>query len=522
MVLVIPSPTDCGLPPKFTQWRTGQADAISVMTTAPQRVVALCQPTGAGKSPAYVAAALLSKKPTCIVTSSRALKDQLMEDFAEIGLVDLRGRANYECLMKPGYSCETGYAAGCPYKGTVACSCSQAEMRAATSSLVVTNYDKWMAAKRFGQGMSHFEQVIFDEAHSAPGAIARAMQTTLNSREIEDGLQVDFPKGSSADSVDTWKTWASLTRVIAEQAMQAALARITGVADPKQAWIKHYSHMRNLVRRLAILATAKSSNWIVEQVDEGYQFDPIRIGQYAESTLFLRVPKVIMVSATLRPKTLFMCGIPKSDFVFKEYISDFNPARCPIYYIPTMRVDSRASDLSLLWVKLDQIAAKRRDRKGIVHTVSYARQAEIAQRSRFYASMLINPKGEPATETVEQFRAMGPGAILVSPSVGEGQDFVGDTCRWGFLCKIPFEPPSRIVKAREADDPEYRTYQAAQQMEQVFGRNMRGRNDWGENFICDEHLNWFLPKARHLVTQSFHRRFRCVGNVPAPIPLGGP
>jgi len=445
-----------------------------------------------------------------------------MDDFAEIGLVSLMGRANYTCQMKPGYSCEDGYAAGCPYKGTVACECSQAEMRAATSSLVVTNYDKWMAAKRFGQGMSHFEQVVFDEAHHAPGAIARAMQTTLNSREIEDGLKVDFPTGSSADSMDTWKTWASLARVVAEQAMQAALARFTGVADPKQAWIKHYLHMRNLVRRLAVLATCRATNWIVEQVEGGYQFDPISVGGYAESALLLRVPKIWMLSATLRPKTLFMCGIPQTDFSFREFMSDFNPARCPIYYIPTMRVDSRQPDLSLLWVKLDQIAAKRRDRKGIVHTVSYARQSEIATRSRFFESMIINPKGEPATETVEAFRAMGPGAILVSPSVGEGQDFKGDMCRWGFLCKIPFEPPSRIVKAREAADPEYRTYQAAQQMEQIFGRNMRGKSDWGENFICDEHLNWFLPKARHLVTRSFHRRFQCVGNVPSPIPIGGP
>jgi Rad3-related DNA helicase len=445
-----------------------------------------------------------------------------MLDFESIGLVSLKGRANYECKMKPGYTCETGYAGGCPYKGTVACDCSKAEIKAAISMKVVTNYDKWMAAKRFGQGMSHFEQVIFDEAHNASGAIARAMQTTLNHREIGDGLKVDFPKGAAADSMDAWKSWAQLTRVLAEQAMQAALARITGVADPKQAWIKHYTHMRNLVRRLSILATCRASNWIVEQVEEGYQFDPIRIGQYAESTLLLRVPKIIMVSATLRPKTLFLCGIPQSDFVFREFLSDFNPARCPIYYIPTMRVDSRAPDLALLWVKLDQIAAKRRDRKGIIHTVSYARQAEIAQRSRFFDSMIINPKGEPATETVELFKSMGPGAILVSPSVGEGQDFVGDACRWGFLCKIPFEPPSRIVKAREADDKEYRMYQAAQNMEQVFGRGMRGKSDWCEGFICDEHLNWFLPRARHLVTRSFHRRFQCVGNVPAPIPIGGP
>ena len=81
----IPSPTDCGLPEKFSAWRTSQEEAIRVMITSKKRAVAVAAPTGFGKSPTYVAAALLSKLPTCIVTNSRGLQDQLLEDFAEVG-----------------------------------------------------------------------------------------------------------------------------------------------------------------------------------------------------------------------------------------------------------------------------------------------------------------------------------------------------------------------------------------------------------------------------------------------------
>ena len=515
----IPSPAELGLPAKFDRYRSGQEEAIRMMVDSPERVVSLCQPTGAGKSLVVIVAAILSKEPTCIVTSTRSLQDQYMNDFAGVGLVDLRGRSNYECQMKHGYTCEDGYSAMCPYRGTVACSCSQAEMRAATSSLVITNYDKWTSAKKYGQGMQHFKRVVFDEAHNAPQAIARAMQVTLNSQEIEDGLKCPFPRGSKADEMYEWRLWASAARVMAEQAMQIALARITGVVDVKKSWVKHYTHMRNLVRRLAIIATARVNEWVVEQVDQGYQFDPIRLGRYGEAALLLRMPKVIMLSATLRPKTLFMCGIGAKDFMFEEFASDFDPARCPIYYVPTMRVDSRAGDLGLLWAKLDQIIAKRRDRKGVIHTVSYARRDEIAQRSRFFESMIVNPKGEPPTETIEYFRAQGPGAILVSPSVGEGQDFAGDDCRWQFLAKIPFEPPSKIVKAREADDKEYRGYQSMQKMVQAFGRGMRSRDDYCENFIGDEHLSWFLPKYAHLAPKSFHGFFKRVEVLPRPLKL---
>lgn len=511
----IPNPTTCGLPAKFDSWRSGQEEAIDVMITSKQRAVALCAPTGFGKSPAYVAAALISKVPTCIVTSSRGLQDQLLADFSEAGLVDIRGRSNYQCDMREDMSCEDGYAARCPYKGTVACPSSQAEMRAASSSLVVTNYDKWCHARRFGQGMAHFQQVIFDEGHEAPEALARAMQVTLHHKEINDNLKLEFP--SEPDQFSSWKPWAANARALAEEAQIAAAARIQGIASPKSSWVRHFTHMRNLNRRLATIATANMKEWVVEEAKEGYQFDPIRPGRYAESTLLLKIPKIIVVSATLRPKTMYMIGIGKDNFTFREFETDFDRKRCPIYYIPTMRVDSRNPDLRMLWMRLDQIAAKRRDRKGIVQTVSYQRQNDVKAASRFYESMFLNPKGEAPTEMIEEFRqAPREGSILVSPSVGTGYDFPGTACEWNFLCKIPFEPPSVVLRAREADDPEYRSYKAMQKMVQIFGRGMRSKNDRCENMIADDHMEWFVPCYGHLAPASFFKFYKTVTVLPQP------
>lgn len=512
----IPSPHECGLPEKFDKWRGNQPEAIRVMITSDKRVTAVCAPTGFGKSPAYIAAAILSKKPTCIVTNSRGLQDQLMDDYSSIGLVDIRGRRNYTCDLKPDYTCEDGYAARCPYKGTIGCPASQAEMRAATSSLVVTNYDKWTSAKKFGQGMSHFQQVIFDEGHDAPDALARAMQVQLNQSEIEEGLKIDFLRFPASTDMSNWKPWAQNARAIAEIAMIAAGARIAGQSDPKPSWVRHFTHMRNLCRRLAILSNARADDWVVDEAERGYQFDPIRPGRYAESALLLRIPKIIVVSATLRPKTLYMIGVGRDNSQFTEFDSDFDPKRCPIYYIPTMRVDSRAEDLGMLWLRLDQIIAKRRDRKGIVHTVSYDRQREIMDRSRFRGSMLVNLRGEPATAMIEQFKNSGPGTMLVSPSVGTGYDFPLDECEWQFMCKIPFQPPSKIVKAREHDDPEYRSYQAMQTLVQSFGRGMRSKEDRCENFLADDHAEWFIPRYGHLAPRSFHGFFRRVSVLPQP------
>lgn len=520
----IPSPSELGLPERFTDWRMNQEQAISNVVSNTKRSTVICAPTGFGKEVLCVASAIMSGKPTCIVTASRGLEDQYYNTYKEIGMVDLRGRDNYICTLKDDerFTCSDGYNARCPYKGTIMCPSSQAEMRAATSNLVVTNYDKWTSARRFGQGFEHIQHVIFDEGHNAPEALARAMQVELGHKEIET-LGVEFLDGSAADDFKAWKYWAIDTRGVAEEALKAARQKLIGVSDPKTSWIRHYTHMRNLVRRLGIISTAPAKDWVVDQTEHGYQFDPIRPGRYAEAALLLRVPKVTFVSATITPKTMFMAGIGRDNFNFYELDSDFDPRRCPVYWVPTMRVEY-GKDLSLLWNRLDQVLssrAKRLSRNGIIHTVSFNRQEQIFNSSRFAGDMLVNLKGNPPTEMVERFKSRpDTGSILVSPSVGTGYDFPDSTCRFQFICKIPFEPPSKIQKARQEQDKEYVYARAMQTLVQQFGRDVRSNKDWSERFICDDHFGeWFYGRYKHLAPKFFRAVFKQADTLPRPLDL---
>lgn len=441
-------------------------------------------------------------------------------EFGSAGLVDIRGRRNYKCDLKPDYTCEEGYAARCPYKGSVACPSSAAEMRAATSWVVCTNYDKWTSAKKFGTGMTGFDVVIFDEAHSAPDALARAMQVTLHHREIEQDLELAFPVKSNSTEFINWKPWFTVARATAESAMALAQARITGVKDAKPAWVRDFTHKRNLLRRLNTLVASASRDWVVEEVPQGFQFDPIRPGKYSESCLLLRTPRVVAVSAVVRPKSMFMIGVGRDSMDFVEFDSDFDPLRCPIYWIDTQRVDSNHPSLDAVWTRLDQIAARRRDRKGIVHTVSFDRQMLALKQSRFASNILINERGEPPTSMIESFNECDPseGPILASPSIGTGYDFKGDKCEWQFLCKIPWEPRSVVMSAREQEDPEYGAFRASNKMVQIFGRAMREKTDSCENFIPDNNLEWFLPRYGHLTPKSFRGFFKYIKTLPPPLP----
>lgn len=543
----IPTPQEIGLPEKFEKWRPTQEAALTFLANGRpdnskgKRVRAACVPTGGGKSPLVVAEAILSGLPTAIVTQDLGLMKQYMDDFESIGMVSLKGRDRYQCGLRDDFTCGDGYAARCPYKGTTSCPSTKAELKARLSNLVVTNYAKWTASKKFGQGMDHFKQVIFDESDIVPEQLASAMRIELNHKELEETLGIDFPVNLrdtkewdpdlNAFNMRIWKGWARDAKITVEQEMIDTYNKIKQSHEPKQAWVRHFSHMKNLVRRLAIIVTATVENWVVDDREQGYVFDPIAPARYAEAVMLLRVPSIIFVSATNRPKTLHLSGISRGsysrqmvdgsieteNYVFQEYDSDFNPADCPIYYIPTQRVDNKHPDRSMLWHRLDQWLSPRQDRKSTVHTISYARKEEILSVSRFAHKMIFNERGEPTAKLVEDFKAAGPGSILISPNIGRGYDLADDLCESQFLCKIPFEPPSKIVKAREHYDKEYRGYKAMQYIVQAAGRGNRHKGDRCDFAIPDDNMTWFLPQHSHLAPRSFHKRFKMVDVVPRPL-----
>lgn len=521
-MLKIPTPQALGLPEKFEAWRPTQTEAIRLYMNSPNRVKVVSMPTGGGKSAIYIAVIALSKKPTCIVTESRGLQDQLEEDFGGMGLVSLKGRDNYRCTLRDDYTCQDGYAARCPHKGSHMCEASAAGFRAAASSMVVTNFAKWTTAKRFGTGMDHFTQVIFDEGHSAPDAISHAMQVVLHHREVEGELGMDFPPPGT-EMVD-WKMWAVTARLGAEEAMLSARAASGPHAAPST--IKRFLHMQSLFRRLTTIATANPTNWIEDehkdwkQRHDGYQFDPLRPGSYCESSLFLRMDDIGIFSATIQEKTLYQLHQKKGSFSYWEFPSEFDPKDAPIYHVPTQRVDRSHPDLTQLWIRHDQMAGRRRDRKGIVQTISFARQNDILQASRYSDSMYVNERGEAPTEILEMFRDAEPGAILVSPSVSSGYDFPGKFCEWQFICKIPFQDSrSKIIKARQEDDKEYGPYAAINKFVQICGRGNRFKGDRCENVIPDDNFKeWFWPRYSYLAPKSFRPRVKMLSQLPSPPP----
>lgn len=444
---------------------------------------------------------IFEDRPAMYLTATKGLQNQLSDEFEEIGLTDVRGMSNYECLEEGGTcesaSCTEGIAChlragGCYYFDAV--------RKARAAKLRSSNYAWWFTQAATHQDFPTPDILVCDEAHLIAAEMDGYLSVRLYDREVEWGVGADSRDHSA------WRDWAK----VSASAVRPSAAR--------NKWEKR--KLRDLKDRLTKLTTM-GDDWIFERGPRGWSFDPLWPAPYLEKWLWRGAKKVILVSATLRPKTLELLGVKDAHFV--EYPSPIPVSHRPVYYIPAARMDYRTeqTDSTSMWrwiAKMDGIIEGRLDRKGIIHAVSYSRAQYIKENSAHGAIMVIHD-AQSARETIERFKALPPPAILVSPSVHTGYDFPFDEARYQIIAKVPFQPPSLLLKARTAEDKTYPYYLAITTMVQAAGRVCRGPEDFGETFIVDEMAGWLKSKYGKFAPLWFNKAWLARDTIPSPPPL---
>lgn len=542
-------PSKLGLPERFDPWRPQQEKAIITALQSDARFIALALPTGAGKSLVGVASAVIPNERAVYVTSTKGLQDQVGSDFIATGLVaDLRGKNNYPCALLQGEAermiAESGFApegydrsalsaeAGpcqsrmpCEWKAGGCAYYDQVRI-AARKQIILQNYAKWLAypsREQFEEELGRVELLILDEAHETESWLEKAVECELTFKELDEYLALE-PHPSVKDKPSMWIEWGRralpLVRV-ENQNVESALQNRGDGSDGSPAsagksgkslskLYKRAKELRSLLRRIERLASG-GGDWVVEQVGRGdragVKASPVWPTAWAEKMLFRGIEKVILMSATIRPKTLDLLGVPRDDRLFLELPSDFPLSRRPIYPVKCARMGRGSStEDHRKWMEAqDAIHRARRDRKGLVFTVSYDRAQTISKLSTERARMMTHDS-KTTRQTVRRFKALPDrtGAVLASPSIDTGWDFPGTTAEYGIIAKVPFvNPTSPLYKARVRKDPEYADYLVAKKLVQSAGRGMRSKKDSFETFVTDDHFWWFLWKNKHLFPQFF-------------------
>lgn len=526
-----PAPVSFGLPEQYTSWRPGQVEAILHATQDDPRFAGLVLPTGAGKSLIYVAAAHLSGRRTVILTSTKALQRQLERDFGHLeGASLMQGQRSYVCsALQPGGElvgtfgrpidvvmadtapCHVGAgcslkAGGCPYYDAI--------RAAQRSRILITNYAWWFAVQKQPpeNNPGRPDLLVLDEAHAAPDALADALGATLEDRTVSEVLSEALPAWDALDP-KAWVQWAG--RRAAKLGMM-----LEGVRARDHEAAKKLRRAQTLMRTCDTIARLDPALLLVSPDRDGVRFDLVWAAPYADRLLFRGATKVVFTSATFTSMTAELLGVAPNSLSLYESGDGFPVDARPVYLIPTVRVDHRMSpENERYWIaRIDQLLRKREDRKGIIHTVSYARRDAIMGRSDYKHRMITHSRHNTAAQ-IAKFKSSPPGTILVSPAMTTGYDFPYDECEYQIVTKIPFpdtRPP--VTAARTAIDARYPMYVAMQELVQAVGRGMRAPDDQCETFIVDDHANWFLGKHANLAPRWFRKAVRRVERAPDPPP----
>lgn len=503
---ILAPPQVIGLPGKFTGWRRNQPDAILKVIGNEKRVILSICPTGFGKSVSVIASGIMLGARTVVLTSTKALQDQYMNDFAEIGMVDVRGKNSYRCLESKGrLSCDMGmcnFGMQCPLRQS-GCEYYDAVRRARLAPLVVTNYSFWLYSNTFGEGIGRAGLLVCDEGHDAPEEVADFLSVKLD--RSDDVLLRILPPTPQELSMQEWKAWAANFANASEVDIEATQTEMREYG-PDQYLIKKIFKLKRLHANLSVLAGMDVDNWVCNITPFDIEFAPISVSDQCQEILFRDAGKVIITSGSVNYKTADMLGIDNEECTVDEYPHSFPIENRLVYVIEAGgRMNATADgDTFNNWLKAaDSIIEGRLDRKGIFHTTAYHRRDYVIAHSRFFAYMTSHERKD-VMQKIQEFKNANPPRIFVSPSVTTGFDFPYDDCEYQILGKVPY-PDTRnvITKARCDADKDYAPYIAMQQIVQACGRGCRAEDDFCENFVIDTNIKWFLRKYHEFAPQWF-------------------
>jgi ATP-dependent DNA helicase DinG len=526
IALDFPPPTAFGMPEQFVSWRPHQILAWQKILDAQTRFVGITAPTGSGKSLIYMTAIQVDGTRGVTVTGSKGLQAQLGTDFAELGVVDIRGQGNYPCkayqhggewfALQPeadnDHSCGNGPChmglpctlreAGCTYYDTV--------REALHSQMPVTNYAYWLTQRRYSQGLGEADILVLDEAHVAVDELSNALQIRLE-KWLCQAIHLTPPDGEHG--ILDWQKWATWHATRLKSKLDE---KVEGISKGE---LKYRKRLQTVERILRTMGSMSSGDWVEDHAPDAWVFECLQPAKYAEQLLFQGAKKIVFTSATLTEKTLNLLGVDPTDVTWFECPSHFPVERRPVIWVPTVKVDYRMTPAHWAqWVtRIDQILDARPWVKGIIHTVSYARAKHLLTHSA-HKGRLVLPNPGQTEYAVTSFKESKEPFVLVSPAIMTGWDFPGEACRFQILAKLPFpDSRSKIVQARTEMDKDYGAYLMMQQLVQAVGRGMRSESDWCETIIIDDHAGWAMSKFKKLAPKWFWDSYRKSVTLPPPL-----
>lgn len=518
------TPAELGLP--HAQWWEGQRDTVERVLDAfdEYSYVLLSAPTGSGKTMIATAVQRLLGLDSVTLTHTISLQGQYIKTLPWAQVVT--GRANHPCdlvqLKAIGASaaqapCTQGDDCELLELGNW-CSYYSQLYAAAGNPQAVLNYAYAVriVQARGIRGMKgnpfHRDLLVCDEADLAEAAIIEAVTIRLDKAESRRFGRPALK--ATAVELAAWargvmpqvQDWYSVQRKAVVCADHDKLTCIDCDHQPSSAAMGTHRHAAAFKNAVSDLASV-GADWIVTPDDHVLLVRPLWGWTVAQRVLFFAFRRVLLMSATLGDPDVLAAklALPKGEWTYIEVPSTFPPDNRPVLYAPVVRVNRQSDrhDFDRLADVIHHIAEQPafRERKGIIHTASFAIAKRLFQRLVLLSDRYLPHLGgrDAKDQIIDRLRNDDRPLIALSPSLATGVDIPYEI---GFqvVAKVPFgdlgDPVTRA--RREYEDFGQQNYdaEAMNTVVQACGRAVRAPDDVGVTFILDGNF-WSLYRRTY-------------------------
>jgi len=480
--------------------RQSQVEAMRFMDEAIGRGyehIVIEAPTGAGKS-LLGATACLSHGSGYYLVTQKLLQDQLESELAAdrtLGCFLLKSAVEYPCQRHK--NCALGGIRKCERFKEGACSYSQARLDFMGSRIGVTNYPFFLTERLYVNKLGARPILVLDECHSVEKQIINAVEFAINSKQLKKwNVDIEILRTTDLGQFLSWIKLQLMPRLV--EVSENLLIMSDGQADDKLtreaiAISQHVSKLKTAIT----LYEKDPTDWVYwQQEQEDGTFEalirPLNAAPFAP-LLFDSAKVKVHMSAFPGQKAVYCrsLGIDPAKVMWAKLTSSFAPDKRPIMltYVGQMRKACQEQTLPKAIKFITMILDKHAGEKGLIHSNSYAIQKEIVTalgRTRHRARIIAPLSSEDRETAFELHKNSVDPTVIISPSMTEGFDFMGNLARWQVIVKVPFPNlGDRQVHAKMQRDPEWYQVETVKTIVQMSGRIVRSDDDWGVTYFLD-------------------------------------
>lgn len=465
-----------------------------------------------------------------LLTATKQLQDQYVEDFKGKDTISIKGKANYPCAIQPDLNVECG---PCIVNNSLLRKCKRERKchyyrtreNALNANTALTSYSYFLYSTTCGRFWRQRDLVILDECHLLEQQLVSWATTKINPQELQDEYEITLSEHGGLSGYTENADWL---REVWNKVLEKRMGMVEEVKkmldgrDPdsltedemEEILASHgaYYQIDKLYKRFELFfQSPNKESWLVEPEDGNIVLTPVEVAPLFHGYVKRwGAKKIIFMSATILDMPGFCrnLGLKKEEVGIVRVESEFPPEKSPIIYRSCGSMNYKELDNTIPKIieEVKKVLAAHPNEKGIIHTGNYKIAEAIVQQVND-PRLMMKQQDETNERLLERHIKSRKPTVLVSPSLTTGADLKDDYSRWQIIVKLPFSSLADKRIARKVElDAEWLTREMFRTFVQASGRSTRNENDWSKTYVFDKSFFFFVNRHQKWFPKQFLKR----------------